>query len=215
MRIVVLGGTFNPIHYGHLRGAEEAREATGSERVIFIPAAVPPHKLGQSITPAELRLRMVEIAIEGNARFEVSAMEIERGGNSYTVDTIAELLASDSSLEISLLIGADSFAEITTWYRYEEIFKLVDLVIMPRPGTSEMTPGEALPVELGGQFWYDSKSLTYINKSSGKTVTYLGSREFDLSSSGIREMVAEGRSIRYLTPPGVERFIMEEGLYRE
>ncbi len=213
MRIAIIGGTYNPIHYGHLRIAEEAREAFSFERVIFMPTYITPHKLKESLTLPETRFEMVKAAIAGNPAFEVSDMEIRREGRSFTIDTVREIKAAEPSAEVSLIIGNDSFNEITTWCEYEELFRLSSFVVVQRPHHISKKPGEALPVELAGKFWYDSENQSYAN-SYGNSVTYLGTTLMDISSSSIREKVRKGESVRYLLPESVIEIIEARGLYK-
>ncbi len=214
MRVAVLGGTFNPIHLGHLRVAEEAREAFALDRVVFMPANIPPHKADPHLAPAGLRLEMVRLAIEGNPAFEASSMEIERGGSSFTIDTVRALMAGGpEGLKVSLIIGSDSFNDITTWREYEELLGLVSLVIVSRPGYPVKKPAEALPVELARKFWYDSASGSYVDHE-GNGLNYFDATLLDISSSDIRRRICEGRSARYLLPESVIGFIDKHGLYR-
>ncbi len=214
MHIAVLGGTFDPIHYGHLRVAEEVREDLDLDRIIFMPAAIPPHKPDEQTTPPEFRIEMVRLAVSGNAGFEVSPMEIERGGKSYTIDTVRGLeKRGEKDLEISLIMGADSFNEITSWMDYRELLELANIIVVSRPRYAAEKLAEALPVELARKFWYDSVTGSYKN-SAGKSVTYLGTTRFDISSSDIRRRVKEGKSIRYLLPPPVADHIAKHGLYK-
>lgn len=214
MRIAVLGGTFNPVHYGHLRVAEEAREGLGLDKVVFIPTAIPPHKTEESLTPASVRLEMVRLAIADNPGFDVSDMEIKRGGRSYTVDTLRELKkGGPADLKISLIIGNDSFNDITTWCEYQELFKLASFIVVPRPGYAAKKPGEVLPVELARKFWYDSSTDSYLN-SYGNTLSYMATTLIDISSSDIRRRVKEGSSVRYLLPETVIEYIMSRSLYK-
>lgn len=212
MRVAILGGTFNPVHYGHLRVAEEAREAMGLDRVIFMPTSITPHKADELAAPAWARLEMLRIAVSGNPYFSVSDMEIERGGRSYTIDTVRELKGKDKGLEASLIVGNDSFNDITSWRDYEELMTLASFIVVHRPGYPVKKPAEALPVELARKFWYDSSSGSYMSPS-GAGITYLGTTLLDISSSDIRRRVGEGGSVRYLLPPQVEEFISEHGLY--
>lgn len=213
MRIAIIGGTFNPIHYGHLRVAEEAREALSFDRVVFMPTCITPHKLKESLTPPEIRYEMVRAAVEGNPGFEVSDMEIRRSGRSFTIDTVREIKAAEPSSTVSLIIGNDSFNDITTWCEYEELLKLSSFVVVERPRHISKKPGEALPVELAVKFWYDSENQSYAN-SYGNSVTYLGTTLMDISSSTIREKVRKGDSVRYLLPESVIRIIETRGLYK-
>jgi len=213
MHIAVFGGTFNPVHIGHLRAAEEAREACALDRVIFMPANIPPHKADPDLAPARLRLEMVKLAIEGNPAFEASGMEIDRGGRSFTIDTVRALKAEGGEgLKVSLIIGSDSFNDITTWCEYEALLEQASLIIAPRPGHPAKKPAEALPVELARSFWYDSASGSYVNQR-GTSLVFLGAELLDVSSSDIRERIGRGGSVRYLLPDSLIAFIAANGLY--
>ncbi|MDO8425896.1 MAG: nicotinate-nucleotide adenylyltransferase [Deltaproteobacteria bacterium] len=213
MRIAVLGGTFNPVHYGHLRIAEEVREALGLDKALFIPTSLTPLKEEEPISP-EARLEMLKLAIRDNPHFEASDIEIKRGGRSYTVDTVRELKRADKGLKISLVVGNDSFNTIASWCEYEELFKSANFVVVQRPGYPVKKPGEALPVELARKFWYDSNADSFMN-SYGNSLTYLSTTLLDISSSEIRRRVKEGGSIRYLLPEGVIDYITKKGYYRQ
>lgn len=213
MRIAVLGGTFNPVHYGHLRIAEEVREALGLDKALFIPTSLTPLKEEEPISP-EARLEMLKLAIRDNPHFEASDIEIKRGGRSYTVDTVRELKRGDKGLKISLVVGNDSFNTIASWCEYEELFKSANFVVVQRPGYPVKKPGEALPVELARKFWYDSNADSFMN-SYGNSLTYLSTTLLDISSSEIRRRVKEGGSIRYLLPEGVIDYITKKGYYRQ
>jgi len=213
MRVAILGGTFNPVHYGHLRVAEEAREAIGLDRVIFMPTFITPHKADEQAIPGELRLEMVRLAVSGNPYFSASDMEIERGGKSYTIDTVRELKGKDKDLEASLIVGNDSFNDITTWREYEELLTLTSFIVVHRPGYPVKKPADALPVELARKFWYDADSGSFMSPF-GTRITYLGTTLLDISSSDIRRRVREGGSVRYLLPRPVEEFLSKHGLYR-
>ncbi len=212
MHIAVLGGTFNPIHFGHLRAAEEVAEGLGLDKVIFMPSSTPPHKPGETIPGAGLRLEMIKIAIRSNPRFEVSDIEIRRGGRSYTFETVKELKAG-KELKVSLIVGADSFNEITSWCEYEELLKTASFIVVPRPGYPVKKVAEVLPVELARKFWYDADTEAYVN-SFGSSVTYFNTTPMDISSSGIREIIGQGGSVRYLLDDAVGEFILKEGLYK-
>lgn len=213
MKIAVMGGTFNPIHLGHLRVAEEVRERLGLDKVVFMPTFLTPHKTDEMVIPAAMRLEMVRAAIEGNPFFEASDMEVRRGGRSFTIETVRALKASDGAIEITLIIGNDSFNEITSWCEYEELFNLVSFAVVTRPGYAVKKPGEVLPVELAAKFWYDPEAGSYRN-SSGNSLTYIPATLLDISSSDIRMRVREGLSIRYLLPEQVAGYIVEKGLYK-
>lgn len=214
MHIAIIGGTFNPIHYGHLRAAEEVSELLGLARVLFIPACLPPHKVEDAITAPTDRLEMVRLATSDNEHFEVSDMEIKRGGRSYTIDTLEELKKlSPGELKTTVIVGADSFNEISTWREYEKLFTVADFAVVPRPGYPGKNIEEALPVELARKFCYDKKLKAYVN-ADGCRVSFVDTTPFDISSSGIRARVKAGRSIKYLVPPRVEEYIAGKGIYK-
>ncbi|OGQ56099.1 MAG: nicotinate (nicotinamide) nucleotide adenylyltransferase [Deltaproteobacteria bacterium RIFCSPLOWO2_02_FULL_53_8] len=211
MHIGIMGGTFDPIHYGHLRCAQEALEGFELDKVVFVPTAVTPHKPEDGMTPAAARLEMVRLAISDNPGFEVSDIEIKRGGRSFTIDTVREL--SGQGVEISLIVGNDSFNDISTWCEYETLFTLVNFIIVARPDYPPKKPAEALPVALARNFWYDA-ALECYKSSWDKTLTYAGTTLFAISSTDIRRRVSTGRSIRYLTPRSVADYIVTEELYK-
>jgi len=207
-----MGGTFNPVHYGHLRVAEEVRELLNVDKVIFIPAFNPPHKDDSSFISSEHRIEMVHLAIEDNPAFDLSDREIRRGGASYSVETLREM-AEEGSEEIHFIVGADSFNEITTWHEYKEIFTLANIIVVPRPGYPLKRVDEALPVAEASSFWYDEARDIYPN-DYGRFVKFMETTPMGISSSAIREVVERGGSVRYLIPPAVDVYIERERLYR-
>lgn len=212
MKLGILGGTFNPIHNAHLRIAEEARDLFGLDRVVFIPAATPPHKPLVGELSFASRLEMVRLAVAGNPHFEVSDMEGVRGGRSYSVDTLRELRAERPGDQLFFIVGADSFNDISTWREYQSIFSLCSIISVQRPGSTISDLTGALPVAIAGEFCYDSSAKRLVH-SSGNEVYALDGVLLDISSSHIRHLVKSGRSIRYLLPEAVEHYIKEQGLY--
>jgi len=212
MKTGILGGTFNPIHNAHLRIAEEAHDLFQLDRVIFIPAATPPHKPQVGELSFASRLEMVRLAVADNPHFEVSDMEAVRGGRSYSVDTLRQLHAERPQDELFFIVGADSFNDIANWHEYETIFTLCNIISVQRPGSTISSLAQALPVAITGEFCYDS-SAKRLNHSSGHCVYALDGVLLDISSSHIRQLVKAGRSIRYLLPEAVEHYIKEQGLY--
>jgi len=194
-----MGGTFNPIHYGHLLMCEGIREEFDLEKIIFIPAKTPPHKDNSKIIEAHDRLRMVELAIGDNPFFAASEIEMKREGTSYTVDTLRIIKEQENNNEISLIVGADSFVQFETWKDYREIFKLALIIVASRPDTKEDILNEYIK-----KFRTDYDAN--IQKYSGKAMDY--------SSTEIRKRVGMGLSIKYMVPPEVERYIYENGLYK-
>ncbi len=213
MRVGLFGGTFNPIHLGHLRSAEEVRETFALDRVYFIPAAQPPHKGGEDLAPAPHRLRMVELAVADNPCFAASAVELERAGTSYSVDTIRYFLTHGQAASLFFLVGFDAFQDIATWKDYATIPALCDVIVTSRPGTA-MPWGEAfLPVALRGAFWYDPVSNAYRHET-GHTVVPYEIEGLNISASAIREKARHNKSVRYLVPASVESYMAEHALYQ-
>ena len=213
-KIGLFGGTFNPIHLGHLRPAEEICDSFKLDQVIFIPASYPPHKQKEGIIPAALRLEMVRLAIADNPRFSVSEVELEREGKSYSIETI-ELFRQKFGTETHLyfILGLDAFLEIHTWKEYSALFGLCHFVVMNRPGFEKTFSSEHLPVELAGDFCYDNQKMGYAHVS-GFFVYPREITALDISSTQIREFLQKGQSVKYLLPATVEMFIYRHRLYR-
>lgn len=190
MRIGIFGGTFDPPHVGHLIAAQDAYSALGLDRLLFVPAAVPPHKQGVVSTPAEARLEMLRAAVAGDPRFEVDDVELRRPGPSYTVDTLRELRRRDPSAALTLLMGVDQFRDLHTWREPLEIARLAEVVVLTRAGVADVGTPLDIPYRL-------------------VPVTRV-----DLSATEIRRRVAAGEPIRYLVPAAVESIIVREGFYR-
>lgn len=199
-KIGILGGTFNPVHSGHLLLAQNAMERLELSKVLFIPCANPPHKAATTLASAEHRLAMLELATEHDLHFEVSDMEIRRGGYSYTIDTIRELKRINPSAELYFIIGTDSLLELHTWKNIHDLLKLCRFITFSRPGT-EMSSIDKDTIRLDPP-WPDRLIKDVM---TGQLL--------DISSSDIRYRVAEGMSIRYLVPQGVEMYIAEHNLY--
>jgi len=212
MKIGILGGTFNPVHNAHLRIAEEVRERCDLARVVFVPAATPPHKPLAGDLPFAVRCEMVRRAVAGAPCFEMSDIEGRRGGASYSVDTLRALRSIHPDDEFFFIIGSDSFLEFGTWHQYAAIFSLCNIVVVERPGAAVAALDKALPDTVAGQFQYfgAEKRLAH---HSGYSVYYLEGLPLAISSSAIREMARFGRSIRYLVPDAVAHYIKEQRLY--
>ncbi|MBN1142359.1 MAG: nicotinate-nucleotide adenylyltransferase [Deltaproteobacteria bacterium] len=213
MKIGLLGGTFNPIHIAHLRIAEEVREVCALERVLFIPAAVPPHKEPAGGVSFEHRCTMTRLAVEGNPAFSVSDLEGRRNGKSYSVDTLAQLRGDYPQGEFFFILGMDSFLELETWKEYPRLFELAHLVVVGRPGFHCRTDSpERLPIAVRSQFCYDGtpRKLRHL---SGNTLVFLQETMLDIASTRIRDLLSRQRSIRYLVPDAVTAYIRTHGLY--
>jgi nicotinate-nucleotide adenylyltransferase len=214
MKIGILGGTFNPIHLAHLRIAEETRDRFGLDRVIFIPAATPPHKpLVGELSFAD-RIEMVRLAVADNPHFSVSDMEGVRGGRSYSVDTLRALRQEYPQDELYFIVGGDSFNDIGSWHDYAAIFGLANVVCVQRPGATIQSLEQALPVAIAGEFCYN-QSAHKLSHSSGNAVYALHGVLLDISSSHIRQLARNGGSIRYLVPDAVEHYIKGQRLYSD
>ena len=213
--VAIFGGTFNPIHLGHLRAAEEIREAAGLDEVRFVPAALPPHKDPASVdlAPARHRQRMVELAVAGVPQFRAWPVEVERAGTSYSIDTVRALRAElPAETRVALMLGWDAFADVQTWKEFEDIFGLCDLLVFSRP-PDVPAPGEtALPVAAAQAFRYDP-TIGAFRHSSGHRLTMHRVTSFAISATDVRRRLAAGRSIRFLVPDAVEAYVRRHGLY--
>lgn len=212
MKTGILGGTFNPVHLAHLRIADEVRDTFALDRVLFIPAASPPHKAMEGEVPFETRCAMVRLATADNPAFAVSDMEGRRPGKSYSIDTIRTLREEHPGDEFFFIVGSDSFLDIGSWYDYEAIFASCNLVVVARPGAEATNLYAALPVAITAQFCY-YPAENRIAHRSGYSVYSLAGVPLDISSRSIRGLARLGRSIRYLVPEAVERYINEQRIY--
>ena len=210
--IGVMGGTFNPIHIGHLRSAEEVREAFGLDRVIFIPSADPPHKGKKGIINISDRLEFVREAVRDNPFFSASDIEARRDGKSYTVDTLKEMKDRlESGGDLYFILGLDAFLEIETWYSYRELFGLSHFVVTDRPTPESHNPPFILPESLAALF--EKTEGRTLRHTSGNRVYYHNISALDISATEIRRLVGEGASIRYLVPERVNDIIIQKGHY--
>ena len=216
-RVGIFGGTFDPIHVGHLRAAEEVRERLRLRNVIFVPNRVPPHKPGRRPAAADARLAMARLAVRGDRGFAVSDVEVARAGPSYTVATLDYFRAlRGREAELFFILGADAFAEVATWRRAADLFAKAHFVVMTRPGARLPGLRAVLPPEVAARF-RRSKGAggeDAWTHETGHVVRSASVTPLDISSSDIRARVARGESIRYLTPVAVARYIARHGLYR-
>jgi nicotinate-nucleotide adenylyltransferase len=215
MKWGLLGGTFDPIHYGHLRGAEEMMDIFGLNRIMFVPSSRPPHKLEGKITPFNHREQMIRLAIEDNVNFSFSEVEKLRSGKSYSVETVEYILNKYmENLELYFIVGQDAFQAITTWKDWDRLLLLCNFAVMTRPGYDDMRLTEILPKEFAEKFIYDKK-IDGFTGPTGHTVYFRHTSFLDISSSNMREMVKAGKSIRYLTPDKVRQYITKNSLYKK
>lgn len=192
-RIGILGGSFNPPHVAHLIGAEVAKDALKLDTVIFIPASIPPHKQDMTLPNGDMRLRMTEAAIEGNPAFQVSGIELDRTGPSYTIDTLRELRMLYPDAQFVLLIGMDNLEIFHTWRAYDEILRMAELGVMVRPGYSKVN----------------------VKPQLLERVNFVEIPLLEISGTDIRHRVKNGLSIRSMVPEPVKRIIEEEALYKD
>jgi len=191
-KVGILGGTFNPPHIAHLIVAEEVRGQLKLDKVMFIPAAIPPHKLTVEILPAEQRLKMVKLATRGNPFFEVSDIELRRKNPSFTIDTVLDLKDRFPESDFHLLVGVDLLIDFKTWKDPDRVLTECTVVAMTRPG-------------------FD---LAKVDKELLKVVELINVSNLDISSTDIRRRVKSGKSIKYLVPEEVERYICDNSIYR-
>lgn len=194
----VLGGTFDPVHFGHLLSAEQAREHLDLDRVVFVPAGTPPHKRSRSTTPVGHRLRMLELAIQDNPHFEISRVDLDRPGPHYTADML-ELLAQawGPQVELWFIMGIDSLIELTSWHQPQRLIQHARLAVAERPG-----------------FPLDLHQLQHAIPGVMERIHFIPIPELEISSSDLQTRAREGRSLLYLVPGEVEAYIRQHRLYR-
>lgn len=199
MRVALLGGTFNPPHLAHLLCASEAADQLGLDRVVLMPVFTPPHKDAPADPGPEVRLELCELAVAGDARLDVSRLELDRGGPSFTVDTLRELHARHPEHELIFIVGGDMAVSLPTWKEPRAVLELSRLAIAERSGALRRDVIERLTAEYG-------EDVT-------ERLDFFDMPRLDISSSEIRRRVAAGRTIRYLVPDAVAEHIAERGLY--
>jgi len=215
-RIGVFGGTFNPIHYGHLRAAEEVREMLGFDRVLFVPSGNPPLKTGD-LADALKRYEMVRLATAGNRAFDVLDIESVKPAKSYTVETLEVLLSRYAESELYFMLGMDAFLDIPNWWMPEKLVKMVNFAVISRPGRKfedllsspymDVEPGDLRALDdSGGEF-----KITRLKSLKEAALAKITS--IDISSSDIRRRMLAGQSVKYLLPESVESFIISNKLY--
>jgi len=206
VRLGLLGGTFDPIHLGHLLLAEQAREQMRCDAVLLVPASRPPHKPDRRITPYALRLRMLELALADVPGLRSSELERDPARPSFTADTLRRLRREEPGItHVALVMGSDSLLELSTWREPEEILRMATLAVYPRPGEG---PGAQAPIPPLAEL------QVHLPQLRAEHLRILEGPRLRLSSTEVRQRAASGRSIRFLVPEPVRRFIEEEGLYR-
>jgi nicotinate-nucleotide adenylyltransferase len=215
-KVGIMGGAFNPIHYGHLRAAEEARTKLGFEKILFIPSGNPPLKM-KGLADANHRYEMTRLSIETNPFFDISDIECRESRKSYTVETLTVLGERHPENEFFLILGNDSFLDIPAWYQPERLTELVNFVVISRPGFrfSDLSPRiSAVPETLSA---LDTRALEMyrLRLESGRELLLLNITPMDISATAVRTLVKAGKSIKYLLPEQVESYIILHKLYKE
>jgi nicotinate-nucleotide adenylyltransferase len=201
MRVGIFGGTFDPVHTGHLILAEQGREQGRLDEVWFVPAAHPPHKDAPALTRFEQRVEMLALAVAGNSAFRIEELEKERPGPSYTVDTLAELRRRHPSHEFLLLVGSDTLLDLPNWYQPLRVLEQAGLLVMARPGSAVLTADEL-------------RERLRAPNSLSLHLEVVEMPQIDISSRDLRRRAAAGRTLRYFLPRAVECYIHEKRLYR-
>jgi len=220
MRIGLFGGTFDPIHFGHLRAALEVRQGFDLDEIFMIPAAAPPHKKTAAVTNASDRLKMLELAVSGQSGIKISDIELRRPGPSYTIDTIGYFKKTRSpDSKIYLILGLDAFLEIDTWKSYLNLLEQVAFIVISRPildcndfSSRWNVLKQFLCDKISSDYKF-SDSLLCFNHPKARPIHMFDVTSLDISGTRIREHVRKGLSIEFLVPPKVEKYIKTRGLY--
>lgn len=225
MRIGLFGGTFNPIHFGHLRPILEIKEFFALDRVCFVPSSLPPHKAPIGIADAKDRYHMIELAIAEQTDFMVSEVELDRPGPSYSIDTVRHFQSTLSEIDrLYLILGMDAFLEIDTWNSFEAFFDRIAFIVMNRP--AEQSPEDLLPDlmtdasleafikdKISAKYRFSVGRSCYMHDEK-KPIFTANVTGLNISATKIRDLIRQGKSIRYLVPEPVAEFIHTKGLYR-
>ncbi len=209
MRIGIFGGTFNPVHVGHIRGSISVYEAFELDRVIFIPTGIPPHKK-DDVAPAEYRYKMVSLSVEGLKNFYVSRVEIDSNRVNYTIDTIKSLQNKYKNDDMFFVVGTDAFFYFDLWKDCEELVKLISFILMKRPEYNI----KPIVRKYGNRLEFVTVDKKFGSKPVKGCVYIYTPPAFDISSSMIRYKIKKGEAIKYLVPEKVENFIKDKGLYQ-
>jgi nicotinate-nucleotide adenylyltransferase len=220
MRFGLFGGTFNPVHLGHLRAALEVKEGFELSKIFLIPAALPPHKIPGDVVDAGDRLHMLNLALEDKAGFSVSDIELKRSGPSYTIDSVKYFKSTlPEKSQIYLVMGLDAFLEIDTWKSYKELLAQVAIIVINRPKRNRLLSGDGwkllddyLTSNISGGYQFSESQSCYLSGDK-QPIHIFEVTALDISSTRIRNLIKEGRSIGYLVPRRAAEFINSRGLY--
>ena len=214
MSLALMGGTFDPVHVGHLRSAEEIVSLLGLNTIRLIPSYIPPHR-DLPGTTAEQRLEMLRLAAEDNEQLEVDDREIRREGRSYSIDTLSDIRDEIGNAEpLCFVMGVDAFRLIEEWHRWRELTDYAHLIVINRPRAAETGTDQTMSVAL--ECWVESKQgvVQEVATTPAGRICFVELTQLAVSSTSVREMVAAGQSTRYLLPQSVRKYIDEKGLYR-
>ncbi len=215
-RVGLLGGTFNPVHNGHLHAAEEVRRRAGLQRILFIPSYIPPHKQSAEIAPPEDRFAMVRLAVKDQPAFEASPLEIDARETSYSIITLDKVKALHGESRVFFILGIDAFAEIQTWRSYRELVAQCQFIVMSRPGYGLHGARRALPGEFAGAFLDLPETRPFGDDLADRYRIFLVPIDaLDISSTDIRRRVRLGQPVSGLVPEAVEFYIKKKKLYQE
>ncbi len=223
MKIGLFGGTFNPIHFGHLRTVREVQEGFDLDEVYLIPSALPPHKAPESVADAQDRLEMTRLAVSDCTDIRVSDVELRRSGPSYTIDTVRHFKSVISpETELFFILGIDAFLEIDYWKSYEALFRLIPFIVMARPGARGTSPTylrtswkileDHLNTRISQKYEFSESRMGYIHPEK-QPVHFFNVTLLDISATKIRGLIREGKTIQFLVPEQVEHFIKTKGLF--
>ena len=213
MRLGLFGGTFNPIHLGHLRAGVEIQERFALDRVLYLPAAIPPHKATPELLSSAHRLKMVRLAVGGQSRLKASDAEIKRSGKSYSIQTVRHFhRAFPQGLELFFILGLDAFLEIPTWKEYRQLFGLCHFIVLDRHGFSRRRLPEFLFEEISPEFVSLSPGTSF-SSSQRHSVYWAAITRLDISSTLIRELRRQGKAVSYLVPEAVGEYIQKKRFY--
>lgn len=206
--IGIFGGTFDPVHYGHLRPLLEVRDALHLDEVRLIPCYIPPHRVTPGATPAQ-RLAMLQLAVDEIPGFVIDERELQRGGPSYMVDTLQSLRDEVGNAPLCLILGMDAFIKLDTWHEWQRLIELAHIVVMQRPG-SDMPSGAVAQLVTNHRV----NSSSELPQSAAGSIWFQPVTQLNIAATAIREQVAQGRDIRFLVPEAVRQYVDANGLYQ-
>ena len=214
-KIGLFGGSFNPVHIGHLRAAEEIKELLKLDKIIFIPTSVHPLKKSRNIPDGKKRYQMLKLAVSGNPDFEVSDIELKRKGPSYTIDTLKYFSKKYRSKEFYFILGTENLSNIDKWKQFQELFQYSNFAIMKRPGVKFNNSKSVIPSKLRRMFKFieSSDDITVYEHKSSKELIFVNIRGIRISSTRVRKLIKDKKSVRYFIPNNLNTYILKNKLY--